>query len=99
MAKVSCEQVLADLKLLLEELKEDWETAEVTRETMILADLDFESIDAVALGGAIQDHYRQKLPFAEYFGQLSERGAQDISVGEIVDFIHEHLRDGEESAA
>jgi len=99
MPKPSQEQILAVLRDLLEELKEDWETVEITRDTMILGDLDFESIDAVALGGAIQDHYGEKLPFAKYFAKLSEQGVDDISVGDIVDFIHEHLQDGQEAAS
>ena len=81
---------------MLRELKEDWEySGEVTEETGIFRDLEFESIDAVALGCAIEEHFAQPLPFAEFLTQAKEDALEDINIGLLIDFILKNL-DGSE---
>ncbi len=83
-----------NLMTILTELREDWEyPGEINDSTGIFRDLQFESIDAVALGSAIEDHYNQSLPFAEFLMKANERKATDITIGELVDFLMLHLRD------
>ena len=93
MAEVNRDTVRGDLLRILTQLREDWEySGEITEQTGIVRDLDFESIDVVALGSAIEDHYNQSLPFAEFLMKANERNATDIAVGELVDFLMENLR-------
>lgn len=84
--------VLKELVLILADLREGWEYSEqITEKTGIFGDLEFESIDAVALGSAVEDHYNRTLPFAEFLTKAGQRGAKDICVGELVDFLIENV--------
>jgi acyl carrier protein len=77
---------------IMTELRDDWEySGQITEQTGIFRDLGFESIDAVALGSAIEDHYNRSLPFAEFLMKANERQATDITIGELLDFLSEHL--------
>jgi len=92
MNQASKDQIFQNLLTILDELSEDWEySGEISLETTFLEDLGFESIDVVALGTAIEEHYRQAFPFAEFLAEVGQREAQDIRVGEVVDFINLHL--------
>lgn len=78
---------------ILTDLREDWEYSdEITERTGIFKDLEFESIDAVAMGSAIEEHFNQSLPFAEFLTKANERQAEDITVGEVLDFLLENLK-------
>lgn len=93
--KTSREAILADILVLLRSLADDWEySGVITRDTYLLADMGFESLDVVVLGTAVQEHYRQILPFSEFFAEIGRREPRDVSVGEWVDFIYEHLNHG-----
>lgn len=73
---------------IMTDLRNDWEYSdEITEQTELFRDLGFESIDAVALGSAVEDHYDRSLPFAEFLMRAVERQASDISVGELLDFL------------
>jgi acyl carrier protein len=86
------EEIMADVLALLEQLASDWEyTAAITAETRLFADLGFQSLDAVVLGTAIQEQYRQQMPFAEFLAEIGRREVRDISVGELVEFFHQHV--------
>jgi acyl carrier protein len=88
------EEILTDVKLLLRRLADDWEYGgDITQDTYLLADMGFESLDVVVLGTAVQERYGQVLPFPELFAEIGQRELRDISVGEWVDFIHQHLND------
>ena len=87
--------VLSSVVSILGDLREDWEYSdEITEQTGVFRDLEFESIDAVALGSAIEEHFNQSLPFAQFLTEAGERDAQDIYVGELVDFLMTNLRPG-----
>ena len=93
MAKPTKEQIFADIKGIIEGLSEDWEfTGEITPKTTVLEDLSFESIDVVALGTAIEEFYKQSLLFAEYLSGLEEQKVADLTLGEIVEFVWQHLQ-------
>jgi acyl carrier protein len=86
---------MADVLSLLSQLAGDWEySGEISPETFLFADLGFESIDAVVLASHVQDHYQRQLPFPELLAELGRREVKDISVGELVEFIHSHLSVG-----
>jgi acyl carrier protein len=97
--KKSREEILTDVVLLLRTLADDWDDweygDEITEETCLLTDMGLESLGVVVLGTAVQEHYKQVLPFPELFAEIGQRERRDISVGEWVDFIYKHL---EESA-
>jgi acyl carrier protein len=92
MNKVTQEQVFADLLSILNELTQDWEySGDISLQTSLFNDLGFESIDAVALGTAVEEHYQQTLPYAEFLAEIGQREEQDIFVGDIVKFVHKNL--------
>lgn len=92
MTEVSADKVYEDLLDILNDLTGDWEySGEISKDTFLLADLGFESIDAVALGTAIEERFQKSLPFAEFLAEVAEREVQDIRVGELADFIHRNL--------
>ena len=88
------EAIMDDVLGLMRQLADDWEYAEeITPQTRFFADMNLASLDLVVLGTAIQEHYGQILPFAEFFAELGQRGTPDIPLNEWVDFIHTHLND------
>lgn len=92
MAQMTREEMFDDLCTILGELLEDWEySGELTLETSMMNDLEFESIDAVALGEALEDHYKQTLPFAEFLTKLGEQGVKDFFVSDLVTFLHQNV--------
>lgn len=86
------DDILAELLALLRQLADDWEYSGVLDEhTMLVADLGFESLDLVVLGSAVEQHYGKTLPFPEFYAMLGQRPQRDVSIGEWVDFVREHL--------
>lgn len=85
------QQVLADLAEMLANFQGREYSEEITDETLFFNDLGFVSIDAVVLGETLQNHYQQPLPFPKFLSAAAERGAEDIRVGELADFLTEHL--------
>src|ERR671933_734528 len=83
-------QVLSALLELMSDLAGDWEyDGRIGAETRLFGDLELESLDLVVLGMAIQERYGA-MPFAEFFAAVGERPEQDVSVGELAAFAHEH---------
>jgi acyl carrier protein len=77
---------------LLQQMARDWEYgAEVHAKTGLFSDLGFESLEAVVLGTAIQDHYDRPMPFAELLADVGQREVRDLTVGELVRFVETHL--------
>ena len=92
MKQVSQEQILSDLLAILNEMTDGWEySGGISLKTSLFNDLGFESIDAVALGTAIEEYYQRTLPFAEFLAEIGQREVQDIMVEDLVKFIHKTL--------
>jgi len=92
MAERTREQIFKDLVALFDELRDDWEySGEITEQTSLLNDLEFESIDAVALGAAVEERYQCSFPFPEFLAELGERDVQDLLMGDLVDFVYRNL--------
>jgi acyl carrier protein len=86
------EQIAAELEKIFQETMGDWEySGEITAETRLFADLGLESIDMVALGGAIEEHYRRTFPFAQWLSSLRDQQVDDIRVSEVIQFLHDNL--------
>jgi len=80
------------LTTLLQELARDAAyTLDVDADTGLFSDLGFESLDAVVLGTAIQEHYERTMPFAELLAEVGQRKVRDLTVGELVRFVETHL--------
>lgn len=93
MATLDREQVKGTLMQLLKELREDWEySGEITEETGLFGDLGFESVDAVALGAAVEEHFGQPLPFAEFLTKARDHQMKDITIGFFVEFLMTNLK-------
>ena len=92
MVEATREQIAADLEHIFRDTMGDWEySGEITAETRLFADLGLESIDMVALGAAIEEHYGRTFPFAQWLSQLREQQVDDIRVSEVVEFLYDHV--------
>jgi acyl carrier protein len=75
----------------LEELSNDWEYSRpMGPGSLLFTELGLESLDAVVLCTAIQEHYRRPMPFAELFAELGEQ-RRDLSISQLAEFVHRHL--------
>jgi acyl carrier protein len=63
----------------------------IRRETRFFGDLGLASIDAVVLGEKLESFYGCKFPFNELLADLGQRGASDLELGELADFLYRHL--------
>ncbi|MCC6587059.1 MAG: acyl carrier protein [Bryobacterales bacterium] len=92
--------ILTDVLGLLNQLARDWEySGEITPDTLLFADLGFESIDAVILASFVQEHYGRPFPFPQLLAEIGERDIRDLRISELVDFIHSHLNTASAGAA
>jgi acyl carrier protein len=88
--RVTYAQVLADLLDLMGQLAGDWEYSDaITTETRLFADMGYESLDLVILGTTLEEHYG-RMPFSEFLAQLGQREIEDVTVGQLVEFVCEH---------
>lgn len=63
----------------------------ITPQTQFFDDLGCASIDAVVLGEQLEQHFGTPLPFNELLMDLGNRGATDLEIGELAQFVHQHL--------
>jgi acyl carrier protein len=92
MNRVTEDVILGDVLQLLNQLARDWEySGEITPDTMLFADLGFESIDAVILASFVQEHYGRPFPFPQLLADIGQREVKDLRISELVGFIHQHL--------
>jgi acyl carrier protein len=85
------QEILNYLLHKLGELTQDWDYTEpISAESRLFTELGFESLDAVVLCTAIQEHYKTPMPFAELLSEIGEQ-QRDLLVGELADFVNEHL--------
>ena len=82
------ERVLADLDAVVRRTFADRDFPDaVSPETRVFADLGLASIDLVVLAERLEQHYGRKLPFGAFLKGLRGRNADDIAVGELVEFV------------
>jgi acyl carrier protein len=90
------DRVLADFLVLLREASREWDVdGGIGEQTRLFGDLNFESLDLVVLGTAVQEHYGRTFPFAEFFTHVGARQQKDVTVAEWVDFTYRQLEEGE----
>jgi acyl carrier protein len=91
------QQILDYVLLTVQGLCQDWDYEEpVGPESLLFTQLGLESLDAVVLGTAIQEHYQAQMPFAELLAEIGEQ-QRDLSINELADFVHRHLNGAPES--
>ena len=64
---------------------------EIDDRTGLFRDLGFESIDLIALGSMLEEHFNQTLPFAEFLTRAREERVEDITVGAMLAFLVANL--------
>jgi acyl carrier protein len=89
--KQTRQEVLDYVLHMVQGLCQDWDYAEpVGPDALLFTGLGLESLDAVVLGTAIQEHYRIQMPFAELLADIGEK-RRDLSIAELADFVYRHL--------
>ena len=87
----SRQEILDYLLHKMGELTQDWDyTDPVGPESRLFTELGFESLDAVVLCTAIQEHYQTPMPFAELLAEIGQQ-QRDLSINELTDFVDTHL--------
>ena len=73
---------------VLEDFVQDWDfDGQITRETHLVADLDFDSIDVIQVVVAVEKAFSTRnLGFQEFL-MVDGRYVDDLSVGVIADFL------------
>jgi acyl carrier protein len=85
------QEILHYLMQKMAELTQDWDYSEPVRpESLLFTELGFESLDAVILCTAIQEHYKTQMPFAELLAEIGQQ-QRDLSIAELVDFVDTHM--------
>ena len=75
-------------------LCQDWDYADpVGPESLLFTGLGMESLDAVVLCTAIQDHYHITMPFAELLADIGQQ-QRDLSIAELAEFVAQHVGAG-----
>ena len=98
MTTLTRDRLLAELADVLRNFPGREYSGEIGGDTLFFADLGFASIDAVVLGEMLEERYGQKLAFHTLLAELGARGATDLEIGVMADFLHRQLavkEDGE----
>jgi len=90
--KPTQEQILHYVLQTVQNLCQDWDYADpVGPDSRLFTELGLESLDAVVLCTAIQEHYHQvQMPFAELLSDIGQK-QRDLTIAELSDFVHQHL--------
>jgi acyl carrier protein len=87
--------IVKDVVNVLNDMTTDWEAGfqgKIGPDTLLVADLGFESIDVVQLAVALEEHFGQEgLPFDKML-MTEGRYVDDLRVEQVVSFLAEHLR-------
>ncbi|MCI0704497.1 MAG: acyl carrier protein [Planctomycetia bacterium] len=63
----------------------------VDLQTRAFADLGLASIDLVVLAERLDAHYGRRLPFGAFLKGLRDCGANDLELGELVNFLQQQV--------
>lgn len=85
----SPDSVLADIAAMLRVLLDEYglDDTAITRESRFHDDLELESIDLVALAGALGERYGNAVNFAQFIAGLELEQIIALTVGELVDYV------------
>lgn len=80
------------IELIRQAVAEDWiEDFEIDANTSFNNDLELESIEFVAIAEKIQGHFGAEINFIDWLGSLSLDQMIALTVGQLADFIEQHL--------
>jgi acyl carrier protein len=63
----------------------------VESSTRVFGDLGLASIEVVVLAERLDAHFGVRLPFGTFLKGLRDRGAEDLTLGELVAFLQQHV--------
>ena len=87
-------EILAYVLKTVQDLCQDWDYADlVGPESLLFTGLGLESLDAVVLCTAIQEHYQTTMPFAELLADIGQK-QRDLSIAELAEFVGQHVSAG-----
>src|ERR1017187_5010356 len=90
-------EILAYVLKTVQDLCQDWDYADpVGPESLLFSGLGMESLDAVVLCTAIQEHYQTTMPFAELLADIGQK-QRDLSIAELAEFVCQHVSAGVEA--
>ncbi len=90
--KPTVEEILAGVRDILTQMTGDWDgdALEIGPRTRLSADLGLSSIDALHLVASIDMRFNRRLPYEKLILK-DGRYVEDLSVGELARFVHEHF--------
>jgi len=88
---MNSDRILSDLAAVVGQTFPDRDFPPVDLESRAFADLGLASIDLVVLAERLELHYGKKLPFGMFLKGLRERGADDVSLGDLVAFLQHNV--------
>ena len=89
--KATQSEILAYVLKTVQDLCQDWDYADpVSPVSLLFTGLGMESLDAVVLCTAIQEHYQTTMPFAELLADIGQK-QRDLSIAELADFVAQHV--------
>jgi acyl carrier protein len=91
MNTLTYEQVLQDLADLLRNFNGREYSGDIGPQTRFFGDLGMMSIDAVVLGETLEQQYGRRFPFPQFLAGLAARGAEDLAIGELAEFLWQQL--------
>jgi acyl carrier protein len=84
------EQIIVDLTDVLRRTFPDREySGPVDLDTRLFGDLGLASIDVVVLAERLEQFYGRRLAFGPFLAGLRDRGADDLRLGEVVEFLRQ----------
>ena len=88
----SADEILSDLAGVVRRTFPDRDFPDIVGpETRVFADLELASIDLIVLAERLEAFYGRRLAFGGFLRGLRDRGADDLSVGELVVFLQEQV--------
>ena len=92
---LATEDIVAKLSALLKDFTQDWDSefeGDYSRDTRLLADLGFESVDIIQLTVAIEEDFvLYKTPFDKLL-MKDGRYVDDLSIGQLADFLAGYVK-------
>ena len=91
MSSLTRETVEARLAAVLANFEGREYSGAVESQTLLFTDLGFSSIEVVVLGEKLEHEFGARFPFHLLLREASERGAEDLSVGELAGFLLRYI--------
>ena len=85
--------LMAELATVVQQTFPDRDFADpVDLQTRVFGDLGLASIELVVLAERLDAHFGCRLPFGTFLKGLRDRGADDLTLGELVTFLQQNIK-------